>query len=60
MSKKYFGTDGIRGKVNGVEATPLYAVRWGEAYTVVLEEEKNTFSLCYDVYSRKIISINWN
>ena len=45
----------IRGKVNGVEATPLYAVRWGEAYTVVLEEEKITFSLCYDVYSRKII-----
>ena len=51
-SGKHFSK--IRGQVNGVEATPLYAVHWGNSYTVILQDESISFSLCYDVYSRKV------
>ena len=41
MARKYFGTDGIRGRANGV-ITPELALKVGQATGVVFRRAANT------------------
>jgi len=40
MSKKYFGTDGIRGRVGDAPITPEFVMRLG--YAIVIKRLKET------------------